>query len=150
MRHAEDFAVGERQELGSRVLTAEEVKAFAADWDPMPFHLSDEAAAAGPFGELVASGLHSIAVFTRLFADGITSRSAVIAGRGVDRVRLRRPVRPGVELTAAATVAHVELREDGRGVVRWSGELRDGAGELLLTLEIEGLVRRRQDVRRSA
>ncbi|WP_205698287.1 MaoC/PaaZ C-terminal domain-containing protein [Conexibacter sp. SYSU D00693] len=140
---AEDLEVGRRFDLGERTLTADEVKAFARDWDPLPFHLDDRAAAEGPFGELVASGLHSLAVVTRLVADAVVLRTAVIAGLGADGLRMRAPVRPGVPLIGTATVAEQRLRDDGRGVIALRCELRDPGGTLLLEHLVRFLVRRR-------
>jgi acyl dehydratase len=66
MKFFEDIPVGERLMLGSHHFTAEEIKRFAAAYDPQFFHL-DEAAAANSFlGGLCASGWHTLAIFMRL------------------------------------------------------------------------------------
>src|SRR5207344_1003629 len=44
----EDFPAGHVTKLGSWTPTAEEIVAFAREWDPQPFHLDDEAARFGP------------------------------------------------------------------------------------------------------
>ncbi len=65
----EDLQIGERNEIGSHTFTAEEIKAFAARYDPQPFHLDEEAAKRSHFGGLVASGWHSAAMWMRLAVD---------------------------------------------------------------------------------
>lgn len=62
----EDMAIGDRLELGSYLFTAEDIIRFARQFDPQPFHLSEEGAAATHFGRLCASGWHTGAVFMRL------------------------------------------------------------------------------------
>ena len=67
MKYFEDIAVGDRREIGRHTFTAEEIKSFAARFDPQPFHLDEAAAAASHFGALVASGWHTAAMFMRLW-----------------------------------------------------------------------------------
>ena len=97
-RYFEDFRAGERFELGRRTLTREEIIAFATEWDPQAFHTGERDSA---FGEgVIASGVHTIAVWMRMFVDSLLRDTAVIAGKEVERMRMLRPVRPGMELVA--------------------------------------------------
>jgi acyl dehydratase len=66
MRFLEEMTVGERYEVGSVTFTAESIKAFAARFDPQPFHLDEAAAAASHFGALCASGWHTAVVWMPL------------------------------------------------------------------------------------
>src|SRR3712207_4174250 len=66
MRFFEDIPLGERRAVGSHLFTAEEIKRFARAYDPQPFHLDEEAAAASHFGRLCASGWHTLAVWMKL------------------------------------------------------------------------------------
>lgn len=65
MNYFEDFRVGMRVELGSRTFTADQIKAFAREFDPQPFHLDEEAAARSHFGALIASGWHTASLCLR-------------------------------------------------------------------------------------
>jgi acyl dehydratase len=65
MTYFEDLRVGTRSEVGSHTFTADEIKAFAREFDPQPFHLDEEAAARSHFGALCASGWHTAAVCLR-------------------------------------------------------------------------------------
>ena len=66
MKYFEDIAVGERASFGSHTFTATEIKSFAARFDPQLFHLDEAAAAQSPYGALIASGWHTVAVWVRL------------------------------------------------------------------------------------
>ena len=65
MKNFEDIAGGERASFGSHTFTAAEIKSFAAQFDPQPFHMDEAAAAASPYGALIASGWHTIALWMR-------------------------------------------------------------------------------------
>lgn len=106
-RFLEDFAVG--QKFGSsrlRVDTAQ-IKAFAAEFDPQPFHLDDEAARRSIFQGLAASGWHTAALTMRLLVGSELRPAGGIVGTGFDEFRWPRPVRPGDELHLEAEVLEV-------------------------------------------
>ena len=66
MKFFEDIRVGERTEIGRYTFTAAAIKAFAARFDPQPFHLDEAAAERSHFGRLCASGWHTACVWMRL------------------------------------------------------------------------------------
>jgi acyl dehydratase len=82
MRFFEDIAVGQRRELGSFTFTAERIKTFAAQFDPQPFHLDEEAARASPFGGLAASGWHVGSVCMKLLVADGQQQAREAAARG--------------------------------------------------------------------
>jgi acyl dehydratase len=69
MKYFEDIVVGERVPVGSHTFKADEIKAFAARFDPQPFHLDEEAAERSHFGALCASGWHTAVAWMRLMVD---------------------------------------------------------------------------------
>jgi acyl dehydratase len=69
MKFFEDIRVGETSDIRSHRFTAESIKAFAARFDPQPFHLDEAAAARSPFGKLCASGWQTACVWMRLLID---------------------------------------------------------------------------------
>jgi acyl dehydratase len=93
--HLDDFAPGQVHDLGRRTLSRDEIVAFARSWDPQPFHLDEQAAAASIYGGLIASGWHTVCAFMRLFADGLLNRAAAMGSPGIDELRWLKPVRPG-------------------------------------------------------
>ncbi len=97
-RYFEDFAVGQRFGTGRVRVEAERIKAFAAEFDPQPFHLDEAAAKASLFGGLAASGWHTAALTMRLIVTGEMQPEVGILGGGGDEIRWTNPVRPGDEL----------------------------------------------------
>src|SRR6266446_7934143 len=97
-RYWEDFAVGQKFESGSVTLTAEQIKAFAAQFDPQPFHTDEKAAADSFFGGLVASGWHTAAITMRLMVLSELRVVGGLIGAGLDEVKWPRPVHPGETL----------------------------------------------------
>jgi len=127
-RYYEEFAVGDSFDLGSRTVTEPEMVAFAEQYDPQAFHVDPEAAAETQYGRLFASGWHTAAVCMRLLVDGLLSRTAVVAGIGVDDLRWKRPVFAGDELAATAEVVGLEPWDEEAGEVRIEVTAADGGG----------------------
>ncbi|MBA4026548.1 MAG: dehydratase [Gordonia sp.] len=142
MLYAEDLVEGHTYELGSYVVTRDEILSFAGQWDPQDFHTDDAAAAKGFFGEVIASGIHTLAVFQRLSVLGAYNRWAVIAGRTLRDVQFRSPVRSDSELSATMSVTTVLLQRPDRALVVTTGQLAS-AHALVLDAEFEMYVRRR-------
>lgn len=103
MTFFEDIAIGERRELGRYTFTAEDIKRFAARYDPQPFHLDEGAAARSHFGGLVASGWHTASIFMKLQARVVAERGADLARTGPSPgfrdMRWVKPVYAGDTLT---------------------------------------------------
>jgi len=119
MKFFEDMAVGDTAEIGQHTFTTEEIKAFAARFDPQPFHLDEAAASHSLFGRLCASGWHTACLWMRLATehrrredDAQRSRGEPVATLGVSPgfryLRWLSPVYPGDTITYATEV--VELR----------------------------------------
>ena len=146
MRYFEDFVPGQVYELGSRSVSAEQIVAFAREFDPQPFHVDEAAARSSPFGGLIASGWHTCAIFTRLLVDSLLADSASMGSPGVEEVRWPKPVRPGDVLTGQAVVleARASERNPIRGTVKFEFELRNAAGEHVFLARSRGLFRRRE------
>jgi len=96
MQYFEDIQVGAKASFGRYEVTREEVVAFASKFDPQPFHLSDEAAAATHFGRLSASGWHTCAMTMAMVVENLkANRQAGLGSPGVDELRWLKPVCPG-------------------------------------------------------
>ena len=88
--------VGAETYFGSYDVTREEVLEFARKYDPQPFHLSDEAAAATHFGRLSASGWHTCAMTMAMVVENLTNqRQAGLGSPGIDELKWLKPVYPG-------------------------------------------------------
>jgi acyl dehydratase len=96
----EDLSVGQTFATGTLVVEPDMITAFAADFDPQPFHLDQDAARASFFGELVASGWHTAALTMRLLVRGELQIVGGLIGLGAEELRWPRPVRPALEIAA--------------------------------------------------
>ncbi len=116
----EDFTPGRRFETATQRIDAEQIKTYARQYDPQPFHLDEEAAKASLFVGLAASGWHTASFTMRLLVDGPFRPAGGIIGAGIDEFRWPRPVRPGDTLRVVSEV--VEARPSGSrptiGIVR--------------------------------
>jgi acyl dehydratase len=142
--HLEDFHVGLRLLSPSREITAEAIKAFAADFDPQPFHLDEETARDTFFGGLAASGWHTAAVTMRLLADGGLPIAGGLIGAGGE-ISWPRPTRPGDVLTVESVVEAVapsRSRPD-RGMVTVRSETKNQKDETVQVLVSRVLAFRR-------
>jgi acyl dehydratase len=148
MRFFEDIEIGDVTEFGSHTFTAEAIKRFARAYDPQPFHLDEDAAAAGLFGALTASGWHTSAVMMKLIAAaGAADRSDCARlgpSSGFDDLRWLRPVFAGDTLTYRATVTgkRQSRSRPGRGVVSSRFEAQNTAGETVMDVTVHDLVER--------
>ena len=106
-RYLEDFAVGQTYGSGRLHIDKERIKTFAAEFDPQPFHLDEEAARNTIFGSLAASGWHTAALTMRLLVESELKPAGGIVGAGFDEFRWPRPVRPGDELRVESEVLEV-------------------------------------------
>jgi acyl dehydratase len=82
MRFFEDIEIGQRREVGSFTFTAELIRKFAAQFDPQPFHLDEEAGRQSLFGGLAASGWHVASVCMKLMVADGQRQAAEAAVRG--------------------------------------------------------------------
>src|ERR1700689_474488 len=94
-RYLEDFAVGQMFRTGALRVEREQAFAFAAEFDPQPFHLDKSAAPRSIFGELTVSGWYTAAVTMRLLIKTEINPAAGFVGAGIDELRWPRPVHPG-------------------------------------------------------
>lgn len=105
MKYFEDIEVGTTSRFGSYQVTRAEVIDFASRYDPQPFHLSDEAAAATHFGRLAASGWHTAAMMMAMLVENMKhDAQAGLGSPGIDELRWLKPVYPGDTLRCETTV----------------------------------------------
>lgn len=143
-RYLEDLQVGEERESSSRVVTREEMLAFARQYDPQYFHADEDAARQSVFGELVASGIHTMAMWRQLDHE-IAQDIAWICGVAWDDVRFPRAVRAGDRLRARARCLSKRESESDphRGVVVYQYTLLTDRDEVVFTCRSTNLVERR-------
>jgi acyl dehydratase len=140
----EDLHVGQRFASGSHTIDEGEIKAFAAQYDPQPFHLDGEAAKATLFGGLAASGWHTAAITMKLLVESGLPLSGGIIGSGGE-ISWPKPTRPGDTLTIVSEIEDVtpsRSRPD-RGMIRVRSETRNQHGDIVQILIAKLVVPRR-------
>ena len=128
--YLDDLRVGQQFVSATHTIDARQIVAFAAEFDPQPFHLDEKAAALSPFGGLAASGWHTAAITMRLLVDGGAPIAGGILGVGGE-IKWIRPTRPGDTLqvhTEVTDIAQSRSRPD-RGIVTLTSETRNQHGE---------------------
>lgn len=142
--YLEDIYPGQRFTSGTHALDEAQIKAFASQFDPQPFHLDDEAAKGSLFGSLAASGWHTAAITMRLQVESGLPISGGIIGAGGE-IAWPRPTRPGDILQVESEVLEVtpsRSRPD-RGMITVRSETRNQRGEVVQTLTVKLVVPRR-------
>jgi acyl dehydratase len=127
----EDLAVGQEYFSGAHTLTADEIKTFAAMYDPQPFHLNEEAARGTMFGGLAASGWHTAAITMRLSVQSFPLASGIIGSGG--ELRWPWPVRPGDTLQVKSEILEIiaSRSKPDRGMVRVKLTTTNQNGEIV-------------------
>jgi len=141
----EDLQPGSSRELGSVSVTAEEIKEFAEQFDPQPFHVDEAAGKRSIFGNLCASGWHTCALAMRLTVENFLNESSSMGSPGLEGLRWLKPVYPGDTLTLKHTITEsrpLRKRLDV-GLVRSTWEMFNQQGEKVLEMEGYGMFRRR-------
>jgi acyl dehydratase len=144
--HFEDFEPGTVTVYGPRLVTREEIVAFAAEFDPQPMHLDEAAASATLLGGLAASGWHTCCLLMRMIADGFVLDSHSMGAPGVDEVHWLKPLRPGTQIRVRATVLdkRVSQSRPEMGFVRFRYEVLDEHDAVLTTLTSSMMMVRRE------
>ena len=106
-QYLEDFDVGQTFGSGRLRIDEDRIKTFAAEFDPQPFHLREEAARETIFRGLAASGWHTAALTMRLLVGSELKPAGGIVGTGFDELRWPKPVRPGDELRVESEILEV-------------------------------------------
>ena len=132
--YLDDLKVGDRFTSGTHEVRPDDIRRFAEEFDPQPFHLDDAAARQSLFGGLAASGWHTAAMTMRLLVESVPLAGGVIGAGG--EIAWPRPTRPGDVLTVESEVLEVKpsrSRPD-RGTVTLRSETKNQRGEVVQTL----------------
>lgn len=129
--YLEDLHVGQSFVSRTHALDAEQIKRFAADYDPQPFHLSDEGAKGTMFETLAASGWHTMALTMRLLVESVPLADGLIGAS--TEVSWPRPTRPGMVLQVFSEIADIRPSKSkpDMAIVTLRSETRDQDGNVL-------------------
>jgi acyl dehydratase len=142
----EELQIGSRSAAGPYLVSKEEIIRFAKQYDPVPRHIDEQAAALSVFGGLTASGSNTFAIFI-LLTSQLQPHFDVLMGLGWDEVRLPNAVRPGDELDLETTVLEMRPSKSrfDRGIVRCRNLLRNQRRDAVLECTSNIFVARRPD-----
>ena len=148
MLRFEDFKPGYLGRFGPRRVTREEILAFAAEFDPQPMHLDEEAASRSMLKGLSGSGWHLCSIIMRMMFDGFIGRTASLGSPGVNELRWLAPLRPGDEVTldVEVTEARVSHSRPATGIVMFKAVASNAAGQALCEMTSPIIVKRRDDI----
>lgn len=143
-----EFAEGVTEALGSHRFTAEDIKRFAAKYDPQPFHLDEDKAEASVLGGLCASGWHTAGVYMKLNVETRTRQMQawIEAGNpppmlgpspGVRNIRWPKPVYAGdtIAYSQVVTAKRRSRSRPGWGVVEFKTTGVNQAGETVFSVD---------------
>lgn len=142
--YLDDLAVGRKFVTGSTTLTLEGCKAFAAAFDPQPFHLDEAAARRSVFGRIAASGWYTASLSMRLLVEGELTIAGGLIGLGGE-LGWPRPTYPGDTLRVETEVLAVRVSESkpDRGIVTVRNQTFNQLGEAVQVAVVKMLVPRR-------
>ncbi len=141
--HLEDLRVGQRFRSGTHALDEAQIKSFARQFDPQPFHVDDDQARDTLFGGLAASGWHTAAITMRLMVGGVPLAGGIIGAGG--EINWPKPTRPGDVLHVESEIVEItpsRSRPD-RGTVTVRSETLNQRGETVQVLTAKLIVPRR-------
>ena len=139
----EDFTPGRRFAFAERTLTADEIVAFAREFDPQPMHLDEAAGRASILGGLAASGWHTSAVMMRMLYEAYIAGSTSEGSPGVDRMEWKRPVLAGDTLGGHCEVvdARASRSRPEIGIVRIRAMVTNQRDETVALCEFTHMMR---------
>ena len=119
----DDLTIGMRFKSPEVVVTEADIKRFAAEFDPQPMHLDDEAAKQTLFKGLAASGWHTAAIAMNLAIQARPFGPHPLIGAGVDGLRWTMPVRPNDRVHLVGEVMSLtpsRSKPQGVALVKWT------------------------------
>jgi len=145
-RYLDDLKQGEPLHCQPIQMTRKDIVDFAKEFDPQPFHITDEAAQESIFGGLVASALHTLSVCTRVVVEA-QGDVAILSGVGMHEARMFNPVRPGDILSVEAWWCDVvcSKTKPDRGFVSIRCKVRNQNREPVIEHGYRYLVARRRE-----
>ena len=148
VHYLEDMTPGQRYHTASYTVDQAQIQAFATQFDPQPFHLDPEAAKQTLFGELVASGWHTMGITMRLIVGSDVQLGWGFLGAGVENMDWPHPVRPGDTLRAENEVLEIKpsRSKPDRGVVRIRTTTYNQRDEPVLIVTAKVIVPKRNPV----
>src|SRR6185369_8011943 len=135
--YLEDLRVGQRFASEPHTLDADQIKAFAAEYDPQPFHLDEEAAKNSLFKGLAASGWHTAALTMRMLVESVPLAEGLVGAEL--ELAWPKPTRPGMALQVFSEIADIRpsRSKPDMAIVTMRNETRDQEGNVLQVFTVK-------------
>jgi len=135
--YLDDLHVGQRFESAPHKLDTAQIKAFAAEFDPQPFHLDEEAAKDSIFKGLAASGWHTAALTMRMLVEAMPLADGLVGAEL--QLAWPKPTRPGMTLQVFSEIVDIKpsRSKPDMAMVTARNETRDQGGEVLQVFSVK-------------
>ena len=135
--YLDDLHVGQNWVSAPHPIDADQIKAFASEFDPQPFHLSEEGAAGTLFGSLAASGWHTAAITMRLLVESVPLADGLVGAEL--QLAWPKPTRPGMTLQVFSEIVDIKpsRSKPHMAFVTMRNETRDEDGETMQVFEVK-------------
>ena len=135
--YLDDLYVGQSWVSAPHLIDADQIRTFAAEFDPQPFHLSEEGAAGTLFGSLAASGWHTAAITMRLLVESVPLAEGLVGAEL--QLAWPRPTRPGMTLQVFSEIVDIKpsRSKPDMAIVTMRNQTRDQDGETLQVFEVK-------------
>lgn len=123
--YLDDLRVGQQFTSRAQLVDAEQIRQFAAEFDPQPFHLSEKGASGSIFGSLAASGWHTAAITMRLLVESVPLADGLIGAEL--QLKWPKPTRPGMSLRVVSEILDIvpSRSKPQMAIVTMRSETRD-------------------------
>ena len=134
----EDFCVGDKTELGSKIFKKENIIEFALKYDPQVFHIDEKKAKKSIFGNIIASGWQTCSEIMRLICDSYLLETASYGSPGIEKLKWIKPVYPGDKITLYREIKSKRLSEKNKniGILIVLFEAINQNNDLVLSMEV--------------
>ena len=141
-RHFEDLRIGEVIALGRTTVTKDMIFSFAREFDPLPFHLDEQAAKASLLGRLASSGWQTGALSLRMLSDAFLSKIASAGRLGMSNLKWKAPVMVDDTITGTVTIAELRRSDSHKqwGIASLDFDIRNQTGRQVMTMRLANLV----------
>ena len=135
--YLEDLHVGQRFESSPHTLDADQIKAFARQFDPQHFHLDEAAAEKSMFKGLAASGWHTAALTMRMLVKSVPLADGLVGAEL--QLAWPRPTRPGMTLRVFSEIVDIvpSRSKPDMAIVTMRNETRDEEGNVLQVFSVK-------------
>ena len=143
MRYFNELALGDIIESGEYLVTREDIISMAKQWDPQPFHIDEDVAKKGMFGDVIACTAHIFCIMSKLSTDlPEESKLALVSGLGIDKGKLLVPVKPNDTLKIIIEI--IELRRSESkpnwGITVAQHKLYNQHGQKVFSIDTSALI----------